>query len=114
MVADPQQPELPAEPMDRVIERLRQHTSQLELLGKTVAGHQQLLAQLGADVKLLMPDNAGRGHMPIPTPRWHDLVGTERATAVTGWDWVRRVTSRCTATSRPGWAPAGQSIRSPW
>jgi hypothetical protein len=92
MAADPHQPKLPTDPMDRMIERLRQHTSQLELLGKTVAGHQQLLAQLGADVKLLMPDNAGQGHLPIPTPRWHDLVGQERANAIDRLrDWVRRV-----------------------
>ena len=91
MAADPQPP-LPADPMDALVARVGEHAAQLDLLGLTVAGHDERLTELGAAVESLLPDNAGQGHTPIPSPRWHDLEGQARTEAIDRLrDWVRRV-----------------------
>ena len=111
MAADPQPP-LPTDPMDALVARVGEHAAQLELLGLTVAGHDERLAELGAAVESLLPDNAGQGHTPIPSPRWHDLEGQARTEAIDRLrDWVRRVYVPCTATWPRAWPPAGRSTR---
>ena len=91
MAADPQPP-LPNDPMDALVARVGEHAAQLELLGLTVAGHDERLSELRAAVESLLPGNAGQGHTPIPSPRWHDLEGQARADAINRLgDWVRRV-----------------------
>ena len=92
MATDPHQPQLPPGPVDELRAQVSAHGAQLDLLGETVTGHADLLSRLQADVKLLQPGNGGPGHQPIPTPRWHDLQGEDRATAIGRLqDWVRRV-----------------------
>jgi hypothetical protein len=92
MATDPDQPLLPAGPAGDLRAQVSAHTAQLDLLGETVTGHADLLARLQEDLQLLQAGNGGHGHQPIPTPRWHDLAGEERATAINRLrDWVRRV-----------------------
>jgi hypothetical protein len=92
MAADPQQPQSPADRLDSLAARVGEHADQLELLGLTVAGHDERLTELRATLDSLLPGNAGQGHTPIPSPRWHDLEGQARADAMGRLrDWVRRV-----------------------
>lgn len=92
MVTDSHQPQLPGDLVDELRAQVSAHAAQLDLLGETVTSHEDLLARLQEDLKLLQQDNAGQGHQPIPTPRWHDLVGEERAKAIDRLrDWVQRV-----------------------
>ena len=92
MATDPRQPQLSADPADDLRAQVSAHGAQLDLLGETVTSHEDLLARLQADVKLLAQEDAGPGHQPIPTPRWHDLAGEDRAQAIGRLrDWVARV-----------------------
>jgi hypothetical protein len=92
MATDPQEPQLPADPMDALAARLGEHADQLELLGLTVVRHDERLAELRAAMDSPLPGNAGKGHTPILPPRWHDLEGQARADAIGRLrDWVRRV-----------------------
>jgi len=92
MATDLHQPQPPSGPVDELRAQVSAHAAQLDLLGETVTGHADLLARLQEDLEVLQKDNAGQGHQPIPTPRWHDLQGEDRAQAIGRLrDWVRRV-----------------------
>jgi hypothetical protein len=85
MATDPYEPLPPADPVGELAARV-------DLVGAAVVELEKALADLRARVESLLPDHAGQGHKPIPTPRWHDLEGEERADAIDRLgDWVRKV-----------------------
>jgi hypothetical protein len=78
--------------LDALTVQAGEHAESLERLALGSGEHERLLRQLRADVDGLLGENGGRGPSPIPAPRWHDMDGDERATAVARLrDWVRRV-----------------------
>jgi hypothetical protein len=81
MTSDSQQPQPDADRVDELAARI-------DLVGAAVAKHEEALAELRELVTGLLPDNAGPGYKPIPTPRWHNLTGQARADAIErlrGW-----------------------------
>ena len=85
MTSDPQQPQPDAYRVDEL-------AAQIDLVGAAIAKHEEALTELRELVIGLLPDNAGQGYKPIPTPRWHKLTGQERADAIERLhDWVRLV-----------------------
>ena len=81
MTSDSQRPQPDADRVDELAARI-------DLVGAAIAKHEDALTELQELVKGLQPDNAGQGYKPIPTPRWHNLTGQERAAAIErlhGW-----------------------------
>jgi hypothetical protein len=85
MTSDPQPPQPDADRVDELAARI-------DLVGAAIAKHDDALAELRELVTGLLPDNAGPGYKPIPTPRWHNLTGQARADAIGRLQgWVLRV-----------------------
>jgi hypothetical protein len=85
MATDSHQPQPDADRLDELAARV-------DLVGTAIAKHEDALTELRDLVKGLLPDNAGQGYKPIPTPLWHALAGQERSDAIERLrDWVRRV-----------------------
>jgi len=72
--------------------RVEDLAARIDLVGAAIAQHEDALSELRELVTGLRPDSTGPGYQPIPTPRWHNLTGQERADAIERLqDWVRRV-----------------------
>ena len=81
LVTTDSQPQLPGDPVAELAALAGQHTDEL---AKLTGG----LADVRSDVDALLADNAGKGTMPLPAPRWHELAGEAREEAIgrlRGW-----------------------------
>jgi len=97
------QPQLPpADPLAELAAVVGCHTDELAQLSSRYT-------EVRTDLDALLADNAGKGTVPLPAPRWHDLEGEARDEAIArlrGWveTVFRPVYGHLAANLGPCWA----------
>jgi hypothetical protein len=107
-VAADEQRQLLGDPVEELAALAGRHTDELAELS-------QRLADVRSDVDALLADHGGRGHTPVPAPRWHELEGEARDAAIArlrGWveHIFRPVYGHLAANLGPCWAEHGLAL----